>query len=475
MYARFSEYVRKEGLFAEGRKFLLAVSGGADSVVLLHLMRLYTSEHRDIELAAAHCNFHLRGKESQRDEAFVRRLCDEAEIPLFVADFKTEEHARKQKISIEMAARELRYEFFRQLIITHAFDACLLAHHANDNAETFFINIFRGSGVKGLKGMLPKSGAKPCYLRPLLFALRSEILEYAQEHHLEFVEDSSNAEEVYVRNRVRHTLLPAAEKCCEDFVPKLNQSMQSLRLVDDLLNDWYVEVFAKVVEKQGADEVIYRKKLNECAHQALFLELYLLQKSFSRKQIEQISENRLHGTSGKKFHNTDGTGFLWREPEGWRWQPLGAALQEEVEPCCEQKKVILQHKSEMDTNPNVAYLDFEKLRFPLSWRHWQPGDKFCPLGMKGVKKLSDFFKDLHLSQTQKEKTWLLCCGKDIVWVAGYRIDNRYGIDFSKPGEKTAWRVKVITPSSPDLSTIKIWSERKIFGGADVNNLGGVKF
>ncbi len=451
MYGRFVEYVEKEQLFAGCKRLLLAVSGGVDSVVLLHLMSRYAREHAGLELAAAHCNFHLRGEESMRDEEFVRSLTRHSGIPLFFAGFQTEDYAQKRGISVEMAARELRYAFFEELLAgkeTEAFDACLLAHHANDNAETFFINLFRGSGVKGLKGMLPQSPDRR-YIRPLLFALRSDIVAYAQENRLDFVEDSTNAQPMCVRNRVRHNVLPVLERYCEGFVPKLNQSMQTLRLADALISDWFNHLSDKMVEREKArdaatetPEFIPVEKLALAgAHQDLFWELYLRGHAFNRQQIEQIAENRKNGISGKRFYNADGSGFLLREPEGWRWLPQGVtALQ--TEPLHKEAKMEILRKEDMDTSPDVAYLDFNKLQFPLSWRHWMPGDRFCPLGMKGFRKLSDFFKDLHLGAVQKEKVWLLCSGKDIVWVAGYRIDNRYKLDFSTPGLKTAWVVRM---------------------------------
>ncbi|MCH5243889.1 MAG: tRNA lysidine(34) synthetase TilS [Lentimicrobiaceae bacterium] len=455
MYRRFVEYVEKEQLFAKCRRLLLAVSGGVDSVVLLHLMRRYAAQYGGLEIAVAHCNFHLRGEESMRDERFVRALTEKAGIPLFFAEFETESHARQGGISVEMAARELRYSFFEQLLNGKeqpGFDACLLAHHANDNAETFFINLFRGSGVKGLKAMLPLS-PDGRYIRPLLFAQRCEILAYALQNRLDFVEDSTNAQTMYMRNRVRHELLPVAENCCGGFVGKLNQSMHTLRLVDALIDGWFGDLCLQIVEKRqtesanmGEEFIAAEKLLLAGAHQELFWELYLRNHAFNRQQIEQIALNRKNGISGRRFYNADGSGFLLREPEGWRWIPQGLAGQEK-EPLHETKKIEIERKEEVDPNPAVAYIDFDKLQFPLTWRHWMLGDRFRPLGMKGFRKLSDFFKDLHLGGAQKETAWLLCSGKDIVWVAGLRLDDRYKIDFSTPGRKTAFVVRLLQDES----------------------------
>lgn len=448
MYGRFVEYVEREQLFAGCRRLLLAVSGGVDSVVMLHLLCRYMKEHGGLEAAVAHCNFHLRGEESLRDEKFVRKLSEENGLPLFAISFQTTEYAREHKVSIEMAARELRYAYFSDLMRSQAMDACLLAHHADDNAETFFINLFRGSGLKGLRGMLPKNEADARYLRPLLFARRCEILQYATANKLDFVEDSTNAQTLYLRNRVRHSVLPAIEHCSPGFTDKLVQSMQSLRAVDALVDDWFSNVCAQVVESKGeGEEFISQRKVDHIApHQDLFWELYLRQKAFNRGQIAQISENFKSGIAGKKFYNSDGSGFLLREPEGWRWTVRKCGNPEE-KPLFAEEKLVLKSKEEINPDSSIAYLAFDRLQFPLSWRHWQAGDRFRPLGMKGFRKLSDFFGDLHIGIREKENVWLLCSGKDIVWVAGYRVDDRYKVDFSKPGEKTVWKITLLRDES----------------------------
>lgn len=444
MYGRFVEYVEREQLFAGCRRLLLAVSGGVDSVVMLHLLCRYVKEHEGLELAVAHCNFHLRGEESLRDEVFVRQLAEKSGLPLFTASFQTAGYARAHKVSIEMAARELRYAYFAGLMKEQAMDACLLAHHADDNAETFFINLFRGSGLKGLRGMLPRSGADNRYIRPLLFARRSDILRYAESNGLAFVQDSTNAQTLYLRNRVRHSVLPVMEDCSPGATDKMIETMQSLRAVDALVDDWFAGVCSQVVES-GADgeEFIPLRKIDSMApHQELFWELYLRQRAFNRGQIAQIMDNLKKGIAGKKFHNSDGSGFLFREPEGWRWTMQSDGGSEE-KPLLHEEKIVLKGKQEMVQDASVAYLSFDKLHFPLTWRHWHEGDRFRPLGMKGFRKLSDFFGDLHLGIREKDKVWLLCSGQDIVWVAGYRIDDRYKVDFSEPGEKTVWKITLL--------------------------------
>ena len=538
MYKDFAAYIEKERLFAGCKRLLLAVSGGVDSVVLTHLMGRYRQSHPNLELGWVHCNFHLRGEESERDERFVREWAEVSGCRLYVRAFDTESYARQQKISIEMAARDLRYAYFAELMDAEGWDACLLAHHADDNAETFFINLFRGSGVKGLRGMLPRSvSGGHVYLRPLLFARRSEILAYAQEQSLAFVEDSTNRQELYLRNRIRLSLLPFMDSMQPGAVRKITQSMETLRAADALLDDWFAEQRKKTVlpvggrkncadageiglraslaevrlrvgteagearvadsrlslrggrmdsEDRGAKiadvltmEALVRMGLNPVLrgcqvgaqeilpgerllalgrHRALFWELYLREKSFSRLQIAQILQNEQAGTSGKIFENADNSGVLVREPQAWRWVALEEASAEDLPqvtrecrcpfvstpdewlkgepgPECVWEIKCIGSKNELNADPKTACLAYAKLQFPLHWRHWQPGDRFKPLGMKGFKKLSDFFSDLKLSRVQKESVWLLCSGEDIVWVAGYRIDNRYKVDFNSEEEK----------------------------------------
>lgn len=465
MWHRFNGYVEKERLFAGCGKLLLAVSGGVDSVVLLHLTVRYARENPPLELGIAHCNFHLRGEESLRDEAFVRRLASAYGIPLFTTSFDTGAYAARHGVSIEMAARELRYGYFSELMRVQGFDACLLAHHADDNAETFFINLFRGSGVKGLRGMLPCGGENARYLRPLLFARRKEIVCYAAGQALDFVEDSTNDEEVYLRNKIRHSVLPVLERCSPGFTEKLVQSMASLRLADSLLDDWYAEAEKQLVRKvrgegKGAvwlknlvgkdlevksEEFISVRSLSALPKQELFWELYLRRRGFSRRQSAQIQDNAQNGQAGKLFFNTDGTAFLLREAEGWRCFFLEKDMRRQTvsvqAPVYEEGLREITSPQEVYSDADTVYLAYEKLQFPLVWRHWQAGDRFIPLGMHGFKKLSDFFTDLRLGRGEKDEVWLLCSGADIVWVAGFRMDNRYRIDLSDLPRK-AWVVKL---------------------------------
>lgn len=495
LYKEFIRYIQTGQILKGRSRLLLAVSGGADSVVLLHLFHQLLERGAYIDglgsplvLGIAHCNFHLRGEESNRDENFVRELASRYRLPLHCISFDTEAYAREHRLSIEMAARELRYGFFSRLMQgdepeNPAYDACVLAHHADDNAETFFINLFRGSGVKGLRGMLPVSvtGKGEVYLRPLLFARRNQIEAYARAHSLEYVTDSTNQEEIYLRNKIRHTVLPVLENICEGFSEKLTQSMESLQRVDGLLDSCYVQWknLCVTVESSWAGqsqgeffpslpssflnrygfggysvrtcEIISQQLVDSLfPHHELFLELYLRHWGFSRSQIAQVLHNYLSGEPGKVFENALHSVLLLRENQGWKlWELFRknelsckkgksslsaedavAWPTEGIGPQCSMEVREVSSRSQLVLLPHVANLDSRKLKGPLYWRHWQAGDRFIPFGMKGFRKLSDFFKDMKLNLAEKDAVWLLCSGNDIVWVAGYRIDNRYAVDFS---------------------------------------------
>lgn len=510
LYKEFIRYIQTRQILKGRSCLLLAVSGGADSVVLLHLFHQLLERGTYIEglvsplvLGIAHCNFHLRGEESDRDEQFVRELASRYGLPLHCISFDTEAYAREHRLSIEMAARELRYGFFSRLMQpdtsgTSPYDACVLAHHADDNAETFFINLFRGSGVKGLRGMLPVSvtGTGEVYLRPLLFARRNQIEAYARAHSLEYVTDSTNREEIYLRNKIRHTVLPVLENVCEGFSEKLVQSMDSLRRVDSLLDTCYVQwkslcvrvesscsdsqfqgevspsIPSSFLDRYGFGgysvrtcEIISQQAVDSLfPHHELFLELYLRHWGFSRSQITQVLHNYSSGEPGKVFENALHSVLLLRENQGWKlWElfrenelackkgkiSLSAEdavsrSTESIGPQCSMEVREVSFRSQLVLSPHVANLDYYKLKKPLYWRHWQVGDRFIPFGMKGFRKLSDFFKDMKLNLAEKDAVWLLCSGNDIVWVAGYRIDNRYAVDFSgEESEKESEKKKVL--------------------------------
>ena len=327
MYARFLQYVRRHRLFDGRERVLVAVSGGADSTVLLHLLvRAVRQGALPLELAVAHCHFQLRGAAADGDQAFAEALAREAGLPFYTVRFDTLSHAGAQAVSVEMAARELRYGFFKQCMAQDGWQACALAHHADDQAETLYLNLLRGTGLKGLRGMQPVQGA---YIRPLLFARRAEIEAYAAAQGLTYRTDATNADDDYLRNRVRHHLLPLCQQLNPQAVTHAAQTAVSLQRDEAVLSAWYAAAEARLVEKREGvpAEFIAKRKIRrfhgEVGEAAClcFWEWYLKARDFNQEQIEQIIQNYLDGEGGKTFDDRFGRRTLARTPQGWTYTP----------------------------------------------------------------------------------------------------------------------------------------------------------
>lgn len=342
---------------------LVAVSGGADSTVLLHLLvRAVKQGALRLELAVAHCHFHLRGEEADGDQAFVENLAREAALPFYTVGFDTEGYAKAQAISIEMAARELRYHFFKRCMARDGWQACALAHHLDDQAETLYLNLLRGTGIKGLRGMYPEQGG---YVRPLLFARRKDIEAYAAEQGIAYRTDATNKEDDYLRNRVRHYLLPLCEALNPQAVGHAAQTAESLQRCEAVLEAWYAAAEARLVAKRtekvendaansgslnagfsagsGYDggygpnieeaayvevEFIDKTKLKQFRNEVglnaclCFWEWYLKARNFNQEQIEQIIRNYTDGEGGKSFDDRFGSRTLCRSAQGWEYRPI---------------------------------------------------------------------------------------------------------------------------------------------------------
>ena len=363
-------------------RILVAVSGGLDSVVLLDLL----NKHSINDLAVVHCNFQLRGKDSDEDEKFVKNLAKSYGLPFFSKRFDTKSEQKKSKQSIQMIARNLRYAYFSNLLNNEKFDYIAVAHHADDQIETFFINLLRGAGVKGLRGMLPK---RDQIIRPLLKFSRQDLENYAKKNNLKHREDITNSDDYYLRNNIRHHLIPSLETLDKSAKSSILQSMENLQ---DL-------------ETQSLQDL---ETLQNCG--------------FSASQIRSI-QKAIGGHSGKQFASK--THRATTHNEKLLIEPINEFENYKIENC--KIDLINIENFTLNTNPNVAQLDFDKLQFPLTFRRWKAGDFFIPFGQRGKQKLSDFFINQKLSRFEKERIWLLCSGKDIVWVVGYRIDNRYRI------------------------------------------------
>ena len=453
MLNQFLENIKDKRLFDTGQKILLAVSGGIDSMVMLHLF-----EKSGFDYGIIHCNFQLRGAESDRDEEFVKNQVLIHGVPAFFKRFDTEEYAQINGISIEMAARELRYEYFEKIRAEHGYDFIATAHHSDDLIETFFLNLTRKTGIKGLTGIKDKSGK---IIRPMLFASRADIEKFASEQYLEFREDSTNSEVVYQRNFLRHKILPLFSTLNPSFKKNLLASIDNLKDAETVYNGYFETEKQKVVENatdspfdfaQGdgqtersrslisfsspSHSINIKKLLNSSQPRLLLLEI-LSSFDFNPSVVDEVFQS-LNTESGKQFFSK--THRLIKDREKLFVTKLAENQNrifyietDDVE-LFEPFDITIEKLSGKDfkirKEQNIACLDLEKLEFPLLIRKWQQGDYFQPFGMTGFKKLSDFFIDEKIPVHQKENTWLLCSGEKIVWVMGMRIDNRFRIDKS---------------------------------------------
>lgn len=426
MLNRFLENITNKGLFEPNQKVLLAVSGGIDSMVMLYLF-----EKSGFDYGIVHCNFQLRGDESDRDEEFVKKQVLIHGVPSFFKRFDTEEYAQINGISIEMAARELRYEYFEKIRVEHNYDFIATAHHSDDLIETFFLNLNRKTGIKGLTGIKDKSGK---IVRPMLFASRTDIEKYASEQYIDFREDSTNNEVFYQRNFLRHRILPLFSELNPSFKKNILASIENLKDAETVYSRFFETEKQKVVEIATDSQIVDIEKLNHSAHPKLLLLEILSEYNFNSSVVEEVFQSR-NTESGKQFFSKthrlvkDREKLFITEIAGQenRIFYLEASDMELFEPFDITIEKLPGKDFKIRKEQNIACLDLEKLEFPLLIRKWQQGDYFQPLGMTGFKKVSDFLIDEKIPVHEKENTWLLCSGEKIVWVMGMRIDNRFKI------------------------------------------------
>jgi tRNA(Ile)-lysidine synthase len=415
MYRKFLKYNQTQQLFCSADKLLLAVSGGIDSMVLAHLL-LRSGQTFGI----AHCNFSIRGKESNDDQSFVKKYAAQHKIPFHTICFNTEEYAAQHKLSTQMAARELRYTWFNAIAAQHEYTKIAVAHHANDLAETLLLNFTRGTGLKGLCSMAPVNGN---IIRPLLFAKRAEIQKYAEENNISFREDSSNASDDYARNYIRHHIIPSMETLNPSLIETLLHNSYYLSQAQSVIDNIVQEQFEKCCQKNNNELHIDIPALSESGAPGLFLHEWLQPCGFNSAQIDDIAM-ALKKQSGKHFYSA--THELIKD----RDKLIVAARS--VDENKDFAAAVFSYEQfpysiemQIPHDKNTAWLDADKLKLPLTARFWQEGDCFVPLGMKGKKKVSDFFIDNKIPLHHKEKQLVILSGKDIVWLVGQRIDERY--------------------------------------------------
>lgn len=406
---KISQYIHQHKLFSPEDKILVALSGGADSVALLRLLLTlgYTCE-------AAHCNFHLRGSESDRDEMFVRHLCKEHQVTLHLVHFETEREAAERHISIEMAARELRYAWFEKIRKECGASVVAVAHHQDDSVETLLLNLIRGTGINGLRGIQPQNGN---IVRPLLCLDRKEIIDYLQEIKQDYVTDSTNLQDEYTRNKIRLNLLPIMQEINPSVKESILKTSQHLNDAATIYNKGIEEAKLRVLTKESIN--IRALQQEPTPETILFEILYPI--GFNAAQVKDIYR-ALDGQSGKVFVSTNFRVVKDRD------LLLISPILETTKPVL---KIIEQPYTQdfiIPRDKNTACFDADKLHHPLSLRLWQQGDTFVPFGMKGKKKVSDYLTDRKFSLLRKEQQWVLCCGEDIIWLVGERTDNRFKVD-----------------------------------------------
>ena len=425
MLQQFKRYIEANKLINKGEKVVVALSGGIDSVVLTHLLA-----ESGIEIVAAHCNFHLRGEESDGDERFVAEFCNKKGVKCHVKHFDTEDYAKTQGLSIEMAARELRYNWFEELCKELNFDKIAVAHHADDQIETFFINLLRGSGIHGLKAMLPQNGN---IIRPLLWATRQEINDYALARNLTWCNDSTNSQSVYTRNKLRNIVLPVIDKNFANARHAITQSINYLSS-ENSLYDELVSLRIKALETQTGNAVMIAKSAFEGPNGKQFLFEWIRRYGFNTSQSEFIA--KALPNAGTHFYSP--THRLCIEPDSlvidtMQSKPVEAVIEEGQNEIFEPIKLTLSSRDRSDDtsisrDPRCATLDLDKIKFPLLLRPWRHGDRFKPLGLKGSKLVSDLFNDLRLTQTEKDSSLVIEDSTGaIVWVVGRRMDDRFKV------------------------------------------------
>ena len=448
MLEQFRKYINDNHLINKGDRILVALSGGVDSMVLAELLR-----REGYDIAFAHCNFHLRGAESDGDEQFVREYAERVGVKLFVKQFDTLQFVENNKVSVEMAARDLRYAWFNDLINQNVisseaersreilqFDKLALAHHADDQIETFFINLLRGSGIKGLKAMQPCNGK---YIRPLLWASREEIKQFAIENGIQWREDSTNNDTVYLRNKIRHELMPVFDSIKHDAREKILESVNHLASENQLYRELLKEKISQIETVNGVLHTISKchferseaESRNPLGLQLLFE--YIRHFGFSYSQCESIFA-ALDGEPGKEFYSNDYQ--LVVEKEKIEIFPKALNAINAINALKVEKFEKSSSFSLLTSNSNIAQLDYDTLKLPLRIRFWQQGDRFRPLGMRGTKLVSDFFNDNNFTTFQKKTTPILVDANDqIVWIVGHRIDDRFKITEKT---KTIYEIKV---------------------------------
>lgn len=429
MLERFLQFINRHKLIDPHDRILLAVSGGIDSMVMCELFH-----QSGIRFDIAHCNFSLRGEESDGDELFVRNIAEKLKVSIHVKNFDTLAYAGNEGVSIQMAARDLRYQWFSQLALEQTYNKIAIAHNLNDQAETFFINLLRGTGIAGLRAMKPYHEG---FIRPLLLFSREEIENFASANGCLFREDSSNASDKYLRNRIRHHLLPLLKELQPALYPIFSENIERLTDTETVYLNEIERQRQWAVHISGKRHLISIEKLNQLNPLHTYLFEFIKPFGFNESAVIQLI-SALSDIPGKIFLSA--THRLIKDRDTLIIEPLSESQIDKQEVYIETSTKSLEIPFNLEFNilkrqeftafnpsPLIAWLDKDKLKFPLCLRSMQTGDRFRPIGMQGFRKLSDFLTDLKIPLPDKQNTWVITSGSDIIWVVGHRIDDRYKV------------------------------------------------
>jgi len=422
MLTKFQSHINENLPFLKKKKLLLATSGGIDSMVLLHLCH-----QLELDIRVAHCNFQLRSDESDEDEDFVKSQTDKLQIPIFIKKFDTKRNAEKEKSSIQVVARNLRYEWFNTLLINNDYDYILTAHHLDDSLETFLINFTRGSGLDGFTGIPEQNGT---IVRPLLPFSRTEIEIFAKENNMEWREDSSNASDNYLRNKLRHKVIPVFKELNPSLLHSFQNTISNLKQAQSLVDDASRIVYRKVVTDINFQKRINLSELMQLPNYQAYLYKWLEPFGFSDwNSINDLATAQ----SGKQIHSQNHTLLKDRNelivfPKQESEKTSLFLIEKEQKEVKFPLNISFCNVDDISLEAtNCIFVDEDKLQYPLEIRKWQEGNWFYPSGMNGRKKLSKFFKDEKFSLLDKSSTWLLCSENQIVWVIGKRQDERFKV------------------------------------------------
>ena len=427
-------------MFQPEQKVLLAVSGGIDSMAMAHLFR-----KSKFNFSIAHCNFQLRGKESDDDQLFVEGMAETFLVPFYLKSFKTEEYAKKHGISIQMSARYLRRAWFDELIKNEGFDIIATAHQLNDSLETVLFNLTKGTGISGLKGILPK---KEKCIRPMMFASREMIFDYVKSNNIDWREDKSNSSIKYHRNLIRHKVITELKKINPKLEETFSQSLAKIAASERIYKSVINQQKEKLLVKTNQGFNIDKDQLKSVEEIRIILFEILDEFGFNFHQANDILLG-LDRQPGKFFYS-----YAYQLVVDRQFLYISKIKENKFSEAFVEintrhidvfrNKLIFEkvdvEKVEFNENRKIVFLDFEKLEFPLTIRKWKHGDRFQPLGMKHKKKLSDFMIDEKIPLNLKEHVLALISGDNIVWVIGHRIDDRYKITRQT---KTAYKISNI--------------------------------